>query len=481
MTITELLAKAELPATVQGEDKHLSGLAYDSREAKAGDLFFCLVGLKQDGHSFAPDAYQKGVRAFVVERLLDLPQDAAQILVPDSRAAMEIFSAAFWDFPARKLKTVGVTGTNGKTTTTYMIRSILSAAGFKVGLLGTIGNLIEDEFIPAERTTPEAPDSQALFAQMVEKGLTHLVMEVSSTPSTRRISGRDFTVGVFTNLSQDHLDYHETMEEYSQVKRTSSASCQEAAAVIIGRSVSQADGRGSILQSHWLLFREGQLKGKILSLAPEGMTLQMETPAWREEVRLSLTGSFNAANALAAAGAALALGIDKEAIVRGLEDLQGVPGRFQRIGSGRPTVIVDYAHTPDGLANVLSTARKMPVSRIIVVFGCGGDRDRGKRPQMGRIAGELADFSIITSDNPRSEDPLQICAEVEAGIKPTGSEYIVEPDRKTAICRAIAMAEDDDLVLIAGKGHETYQIFRDRTIHFDDGEVALQCLKERGN
>ena len=484
MTITELLAKAELPATVQGEDKHLSGLAYDSREAKAGDLFFCLVGLKQDGHSFAPDAYQKGVRAFVVERLLDLPQDAAQILVPDSRAAIEIFSAAFWDFPARKLKTVGVTGTNGKTTTTYMIRSILSAAGFKVGLLGTIGNLIEDEFIPAERTTPEAPDSQALFAQMVEKGLTHLVMEVSSHAiHQKRISGRDFTVGVFTNLSQDHLDYHETMEEYSQVKADFFRQLPKEAAAVINlddpyhKLMAEAASCRVIGYS----LERGQLKGKILSLAPEGMTLQMETPAWREEVRLSLTGSFNAANALAAAGAALALGIDKEAIVRGLEDLQGVPGRFQRIGSGRPTVIVDYDNTPAGLANVLSTARKMPVSRIIVVFGCGGDRDRGKRPQMGRIAGELADFSIITSDNPRSEDPLQICAEVEAGIKPTGSEYIVEPDRKTAICRAIAMAEDDDLVLIAGKGHETYQIFRDRTIHFDDGEVALQCLKERGN
>ena len=322
MTITELLAKAELPATVQGEDKHLSGLAYDSREAKAGDLFFCLVGLKQDGHSFAPDAYQKGVRAFVVERLLDLPQDAAQILVPDSRAAMEIFSAAFWDFPARKLKTVGVTGTNGKTTTTYMIRSILSAAGFKVGLLGTIGNLIEDEFIPAERTTPEAPDSQALFAQMVEKGLTHLVMEVSSHAiHQKRISGRDFTVGVFTNLSQDHLDYHETMEEYSQVKADFFRQLPKEAAAVINlddpyhKLMAEAASCRVIGYS----LERGQLKGKILSLAPEGMTLQMETPAWREEVRLSLTGSFNAANALAAAGAALALGIDKEAIVRGLE------------------------------------------------------------------------------------------------------------------------------------------------------------------
>jgi UDP-N-acetylmuramoyl-L-alanyl-D-glutamate--2,6-diaminopimelate ligase len=462
----------------------LHGLVYDSRKAKEGDLFICLRGLKQDGHKFAPQAYSQGCRAFLTEEKLPLAEDATQIVVADTRSAMQSLAAAFWGYPARKLKLVGITGTNGKTTTSYLVRSILHAAGLKVGLVGTIGNLIADEFIPAQHTTPEAPDLQEMLAQMAERGLTHVVMEVSSHAiAQKRISGGDFTVGVFTNLTQDHLDYHKTMDAYSRVKASFFGQLPPDSASVLNLDdpYHQLMAEASPGKLIGYSLQAGDVQGEILSLTKEGMLLGIATPKWHRQVKLALTGSFNAANSLAAAGAALALGVDQAAICRGLSDLKGVPGRFQRVGSGKPTVIVDYAHTPDGLANVLSTARKLPIGRLLVVFGCGGDRDRGKRPQMGKIAGELADFSIVTSDNPRSEDPLAICAEVEAGLAATGGEYIVEPDRKTAIRRAITMAEPDDLVLIAGKGHETYQIFRAETIHFDDVQVAAQCLKEREN
>ena len=484
MKISDLLATGKIKAEIIGQVTDLLGLAYDSRKAKRGDLFICLRGQKVDGHRFASSAYNAGVRAFLVEEELPLPADATQIIVDNTRAAMLKLSRAFWGYPEKKLKLVGITGTNGKTTTTYLLRSILKAAGLKVGLVGTIGNLVDDEFIPAEHTTPEAPDLQAMFAQMVQRGLTHVVMEVSSHAiDQKRISGEDFDVGVFTNLTQDHLDYHKTMGEYCRVKASFFGQLPKESTAIINLDDPYAEEMKKAAQGDVVGYslEKGELKGEILSLTREGMLLSLTTPRWQEEVKLSLAGTFNAFNALAATGAALALGIDKEAIVRGLSSLWGVPGRFQRIGQGEPTVIVDYAHTPDGLANVLDTARSMPIQRLIVVFGCGGDRDRGKRPQMGRIAGEKADFSIITSDNPRSEDPLAICGDVEAGLLPTGGEYILEPDRKRAIAKAIAMAEEGDLGLIAGKGHETYQIFRDRTIHFDDGEVAAHCLKERDN
>ncbi|MGYP000898251728 len=482
MTIKNLLATAGQNAQVLGADHEICGLAYDSREAKVGDLFICLKGEKADGHDFAPKAYARGVRAFLVERELDLPPDTTQIIVENTRESMLHLASSFWGNPAGKLKMVGITGTNGKTTTSYLLRSILMAAGLKVGLVGTIGNLIDQEFKPAQRTTPEAPDLQAMLAQMVERGVGHLVMEVSSHAiHQRRINGEEFRVGVFTNLSQDHLDYHRTMAEYSQVKADFFRQLPRDATAVLNLDdpafqQMQAAAPGKILGYSLVA---GDLHGEIRSLTREGMILTLTTGQWQKDVKLSLAGSFNAANALAAAGAALALGLEKEAIVEGLENLQGVPGRFQRVGQGEVTVIVDYAHTPDGLANVLDTARKLPIGRLIVVFGCGGDRDRGKRPKMGKIAGELADFSWITSDNPRTEEPLAICRDVEAGLLPTGGEYKLEPDRTSAIEGAIAMAQPGDLVLIAGKGHETYQIFRDETIHFDDAEVAARCLKER--
>jgi len=438
----------------------IGDLAYDARAAGRGSLFFCVPGSRADGHDFAADAVANGAVALVVERPLDL--DVPQLVVPDARRAMAPVADEFFGRPSEELQVAGVTGTNGKTTTAFLMYSIFAAAGRRPGLLGTIESRVGGERRPAIRTTPEAIDVQRALREMLDAGDRSCAMEATSHGSELgRLDGVRFSALVFTNLSQDHLDFHETMERYFEAKRRLFVESRPPAAINIGNDW----GR------------------KLAADRPDALTFGFAddaeiAPAELDGIDLKLRGRFNAENALGALAASRLLGIEDEAIARGLEAVRGVPGRFESVVEGQPfEVIVDYSHKPEALESVLRTARDLATGRVICVFGCGGDRDRGKRPLMGRIASELADLAIVTSDNPRSEDPRAIIDEILVGVE---GDVEVEPDRAAAIERAISAADGGDVVLIAGKGHEQGQEFADRTIPFDDREVARDVLRRLG-
>jgi UDP-N-acetylmuramoyl-L-alanyl-D-glutamate--2,6-diaminopimelate ligase len=438
----------------------IGDLAYDARAAGPGSLFFCVPGSRADGHDFAAEAVANGAEALVVERPLDL--DVPQLVVPDARRAMAVVADEFFAHPSTELQVAGVTGTNGKTTTTFLLYSILAAAGRRPGLLGTIESRVGGERRPAIRTTPEAIDIQRTFREMLDAGDRSCAMEATSHGSELgRLHHVRFSALVFTNLSQDHLDFHGTMERYFEAKRRLFIEGQPPAAINVGNEWGRrlAADRPDALKFGFAEDAE---------VRPDAL----------DGVDLKLRGRFNLENALGALAVGRLLGIEEDAVVRGLEAVRGVPGRFESVSEGQPfEVVVDYSHKPEALESVLRTARELTTGRVICVFGCGGDRDRGKRPVMGRIASELADVAILTSDNPRSEDPLAIIDDVLAGV--TG-EIEVEPDRAAAIEQAISLAEDGDVVLIAGKGHEQGQEFADRTIPFDDREVARDALRRLG-
>jgi UDP-N-acetylmuramoyl-L-alanyl-D-glutamate--2,6-diaminopimelate ligase len=438
----------------------IGDLAYDARAVGPGALFFCVPGSRADGHDFAPEALARGAVALVVERPLEL--DAPQLVVPDARRAMAVAADAFFDHPSEELQVAGVTGTNGKTTTTFLLYSILAAAGRRPGLLGTIERRVGGERRPAIRTTPEAIDIQRAFREMLDAGDGSCAMEATSHGSELgRLDRVRFSALVFTNLSQDHLDFHGTMDRYFEAKRRLFLDGNPPAAINIGNEW----GR-----------RLAQDRADALTF---GFAEDAEVgPDALDGVDVKLRGRFNVENALGALAAGRLLGVDEDAIARGLEAIRGVPGRFESVSEGQPfEVIVDYAHKPEALESVLRTARELATGRLICVFGCGGDRDRGKRPIMGRIASELADVAIVTSDNPRTEKPQAIIDEILEGV--TG-EVEVEPDRAAAIEKAISQAHEGDVVVIAGKGHEQGQEFADRTIPFDDREVARDALRRLG-
>src|SRR5215204_376153 len=433
-------------------------LAYDTRSVAPGALFFCVPGERADGHDFAADAVSRGAVGLVVERRLDL--DVPQLVVPDARVAMAEAADEFFARPSEELMVAGVTGTNGKTTTTFLVYSILEAAGMRPGLLGTVECRIGGDVRPAVRTTPEAIDIQRTLREMLDAGDRSCVMEATSHGSElRRLDRIRFDALVFTNLTQDHLDFHGTMERYFEAKRRLFLEGRPPAAI------NSADEWGR----------------RLLADRPDALTYGFAPdaqirPDALDGVDLKLRGRFNVENALGALAAARLLGVDEDAIVRGLEAVPGVPGRFESVDEGQPfEVVVDYSHTPDSLENVLRAARELTEGRVIAVFGCGGDRDRGKRPVMGAIASRLADVPIVTSDNPRSEEPEAIIDEILAGMEP-GAE--VDPDRRAAIARAVELAEPGDVVVIAGKGHEQGQEFKDgRKVPFDDREVAREALR----
>jgi UDP-N-acetylmuramoyl-L-alanyl-D-glutamate--2,6-diaminopimelate ligase len=438
----------------------IGDLAYEAAAVGPGTLFFCVPGSRADGHDFAAEAVAGGAVALVVER--PLPLDVPQLVVADVRRAMAPAADEFFGRPSEELQVAGVTGTNGKTTTAFLMYSILAAAGRRPGLLGTIESRVGGERRPAIRTTPEAIDVQRAFREMLDAGDRSCAMEATSHGSELgRLDRVRFSALVFTNLSQDHLDFHGTMERYFEAKRRLFVDSRPPAAINVG--------------NEW---------GRKLALdRPDALTFGFADdaqigPAELGGIDLRLRGRFNAENALGALAASCLLGIDDDAIARGLEAVRGVPGRFESVAEGQPfEVIVDYSHKPEALESVLRTARELTTGRVICVFGCGGDRDRGKRPLMGRIASELADVAIVTSDNPRSEDPQAIIEEVLTGV---AGEIDVEPDRSSAIERAISLADEGDVVLIAGKGHEQGQEFADRTIPFDDREVARDVLRRLG-
>ncbi|MFB3882922.1 MAG: UDP-N-acetylmuramoyl-L-alanyl-D-glutamate--2,6-diaminopimelate ligase [Armatimonadota bacterium] len=470
----------------------VTGLTYDSRKAKPGSVFIAVKGGSFDGHSFIPEAVRKGAVALVVEagreRGVPAPEGGAIGVVADTRAAMPAIARAFYDDPSSRLVLAGVTGTNGKSTTALIVDAIFRAAGHLSGVIGTIEYRIGESKLKAPHTTPEAVDLQGLLAEMVERGATHAAMEVSSHAlSLHRSDGCHFAAAVFTNLTPEHLDFHPTMEDYLAAKRRLFTDPQYLPAV--GERVNAIntdDAAGALIARDALgrtitygLSAEAHCRAEQLELRADGTSFLAVHPTGRAPIRMRLVGEFNVYNALGALAACIGLGIDPAAVCSAIERMAPVRGRFERVPAKSRNVLVDYAHSPDGLRRALETARRVTKGRVIVVFGCGGDRDRTKRPVMGELASRLADACITTSDNPRSERPEAIIGEILAGIpKETRGRCSVEPDREKAIRLAIEQAGPEDLVLIAGKGHEDYQIFADRTIHFDDREVAEQVLRE---
>jgi UDP-N-acetylmuramoyl-L-alanyl-D-glutamate--2,6-diaminopimelate ligase len=496
MELGELLRASAVAAELRGDRSvGIRDLAYDSRRVGSGTLFFCFAGERTDGHDFAAAAVEAGASALVVERPLDL--DVPQAQVEDARAAMAPIAAAFNGQPTSELGVVGITGTNGKTTTAFLVRHLLESAGRRCGLLGTVQQIVGGKVEEVERTTPEAIDLQRTFDRMLESGDEFCAMEVSSHALVlHRADAIQFAVKVFTNLSQDHLDFHADMEDYFEAKRLLFSG--EGGSPIIelegGVSVINVDdpygrrlaedldcGAGAECISYSAAGGKAELSAREVAFDASGSRFACATPEGDVEVRIPLPGDFNVANALAALAVAHALGLDLSRAAAALASAGQVPGRFESIDEGQPfAVVVDYAHTPDSLENVLGAARRITGGRLISVFGCGGDRDREKRPLMGRAGAELSDLAVVTSDNPRSEDPAAIIKQIEAGIEENApAEVLVEQDRRAAIALALERAGEGDTVVIAGKGHEQGQEFEGgRKIPFDDRDVAREELRK---
>ena len=481
---------ADRTAVASGsEHAAISAVTYDSRRARAGALFVALRGQKADGAEFVPQAAARGASLAVAEVPRPEGQSTPWIVVSDARLALALLSDAFYDHPSRRMPVVGVTGTNGKTTTSYLLSSMLDAAGLKSGLLGTVTYRLGGEEREASRTTPEAPDVQQLLDDMIRQGCKSAVMEVSSHAlALKRVDGMRFAAAIFTNLTRDHLDFHEDMETYFLAKRRLFEMLPREAPGVInlddprGPSLVEICGRPVT----FALTRPADVTPGPLAITLEGLTFDIHTPSGVVPVKSKLVGRPNVSNILAAAATGVAMDLPLDAIAAGVANLPGVPGRFEVVSApdDEVTVVVDYAHTDDALRNLLETARPLAPKRLITVFGCGGDRDKTKRPLMGMVAARLSDVVVITSDNPRSEDPLRIIDEIKRGI-PAGSQSGRPPDirtivdRREAIERAVDLAGAGDVVLIAGKGHEKYQQIGGRVLPFDDGEIARVALSRR--
>jgi UDP-N-acetylmuramoyl-L-alanyl-D-glutamate--2,6-diaminopimelate ligase len=471
-------------------DREITGITFDSRRVTPGMVFVAIPGRNTDGHEYIGAAVDRGAAAIVCERAKLMPSRATRIRVPDVREAMGWVARDYYLNPSARLKVIGITGTNGKTTVAFMIKTVLEAAGMSTGLLGTVRYEIGDRVIPASRTTPESLEVHQLMAQMLKAGCEACVMEVSSHAlEQKRVLGIEFDVAIFTNLTRDHLDYHGTMENYFAAKKKLFTGLgqggKKAAAVINIDDAFGARLAGTTKVEVELNFGLGQsarLRATKIELGPGGSRFVVETDERKFALRLPLIGRHNIYNALAAVGACLALKIDVVRIQAALNKMAAVPGRLEAVPGSQPFgVFVDYAHTDDALRNVLVTLRELAKGRVLLVFGCGGNRDAGKRQRMGRVAAELADFTLITSDNPRNEDPAQIAAEIEEGYRAVRAEACaVELDRRRAIQQIIGKAEPGDIVLIAGKGHETYQEFEDTVVPFDDRIHALEALEVAG-
>ena len=496
MTVRELLRTltgvmpgrtAAIPADA-ALDVPCAGVAYDSRTVTRGSVFVALPGQKADGAMFAPQAIAAGAAAVVSERVAGSDIRVPWIVVANARLALAHLSAEFFGHPSEQMKVVGITGTNGKTTTSYITQAIFEAAGTRCGLMGTVTYRIGDREIPATRTTPEAPEVQSFMRQMVDAGCGACVMEVSSHAlAMHRIDGIRFAAGVFTNLTRDHLDFHHDMESYFVAKRRLFEILPDSAPAVVNVD----DPRGASLAElvrrpvTYAINREADVTPGPLTFGLDGSTFDARMPQGVARVRSKLVGKPNVYNVLAAAGTTAALGVPIAAIEQGLRSLTGVPGRFEVVSSASDdiTVVVDYAHTDDALRNLLETARPLAPRRLITVFGAGGDRDRTKRPLMGMVAARLSDVVVITSDNPRSEDPTRIIDEVKLGAEPEArqgrAEVVAIVDRREAIQHAIDLASAEDVLLVAGKGHEKYQEIAGRVTPFDDVAVARAALEAR--
>ena len=491
-TLKDIISTLDVQQVQGDQNVSIQDITADSRAVKPNSLFIALDGATVDGHNYIDKAVDAGAIAVIVSKPVTVPADVCVITVDDTRQAMMVCVPYFFDYPANRMRMVGVTGTNGKTTTTHMIRHILKAQGFKVGVIGTVHIMIGDTSYPIHNTTPDVVDLQHILHQMVQENVEYCVMEVSSHAlALGRVSGVEFDTAVFTNLTQDHLDFHKTFENYlaakcklfEQVSAPNQVKDNKGAVINIddsyGYRVMEKTTAPTITYS---TLGKGTLNASDVHMSTKNSQYTVNYKGESYPVSMNTTGLFNVYNTLAAIGACLQEGISMEAIDTALKTFSSVPGRFELIEEGQDfAVVVDYAHTPDGLQNILETAKAIKENRIIIVFGCGGDRDATKRPIMGRIAAEYGDKIYVTSDNPRTEDPVQIVKDVEVGVKEAlreGTSYEVIVDRREAINHAIHDAKAGDIVIIAGKGHENYQILKNETIHFDDREEARKALKE---
>lgn len=478
--------------SVTGNDLcEVTSIVTDSRKAVDGSLFVCVPGERLDGHDYISDAAARGARCFICGRAVPVPEGVVRVVVPSELKALSRVSAAFFDYPARSLNLIGITGTNGKTTSTYLLESILRTAGVKTALIGTITYRIGETSYPAPFTTPLAHSLHGMLRKMVDSGVETVVLEVSSHAlSLSRVDDCRFSVAGFTNLSRDHLDFHTTMDDYFKSKQCLfellDPSCGRAVINMddsYGRELAAALGKRfdpiTTSAGDGCEPASATLCARGINVGADETSFELTGPFPARPVHLNVRGRFNVANSLIAAGAALAEGIPVDLIIKGLQQLPGIPGRFETFHMDGISVIVDYAHTPAGLENLLVEVRKITGGNIITIFGCGGDRDKTKRPIMGSIAARYSNKVLITNDNPRSEDPASILDEIVQGIEASDenrNRVDIEPDRASAIERAIRSARRGDIVVVAGKGHEDYQIFREKTIHFDDREVVKAVL-----
>lgn len=492
ITFQELLRGVDVLTTAEF-DQAVTGLHYDSRQIKPGNIFVCIQGYRTDGHLYIQDAVSRGAAGLVVEKDLNVSPGVPFVRVNSSRLALALMAANFYGHPSRNLTLIGVTGTNGKTTTTHLIESVLRGRGESTGIIGTIWNKIGKQRFPVVRTTPESLDLQSILAKMNASMVKTVSMEVSSHALyLQRVAACEFDVGVYTNLTQDHLDFHADLDEYLAAKmllfeglgmaRTKERPCY--AVVNIDDPAAQRIIKCTrVPVITYGIHEQADVKAKSVQLTSEGSSFTVVLSKGDFPISTSLPGEFNIYNSLAAISVGLREGIPVTVIRDALQKMKGVPGRFELVDEGQKfTVVIDYAHTPDGLENVLKTARGISRGRLITVFGCGGDRDAVKRPVMGMISGEMSDYTVITSDNPRSEAPEKIEYQIEDGIRKIGNaHYTIITDRYQAIRHALLYAKEGDFVVIAGKGHETYQIIGDNVFPFDDHQVAREILvKEIG-
>ena len=463
MKLKDILVSANI-------DIEVTGISYNSKVTKPGDVFVAITGFQTDGHKYINNAVENGAVCVVCER----PQENLEVpyfVVENSRKALAEMSCNFYNNPTKKFNLIGVTGTNGKTTVTYLVKTILETNGEKVGLMGTNKNMIGDREYHTERTTPESLELQQFFSDMVDEGCTYGIMEVSShSLDLYRVYGCKYKVGAFTNLTQDHLDFHGDMENYFFAKSKLFDMCDTGV-------INADDMYGARLCAKDNCMSYGIKNGTLMAENIEYGDKGVKFDCGDMKINLGIPGVFSVYNALTAIGICKACGISDEVIEKALNSAQGVKGRAEIVDCGKDfTLLIDYAHTPDGLENILESVKKFAKGRVVVVFGCGGDRDKTKRPKMGRVAGRIADFCIVTSDNPRSEEPDAIIRDILEGMNDAIAEYVVVENRRDAIEYAIKHARKDDVIVLAGKGHEDYQILKDKTIHFDEREVIRDIL-----
>lgn len=472
MKLKELLPEINSEITVKG-------ITCDSREVKEGYAFICINGIDADGHNFAKKAIENGAIAVICERDLSLEN---QFIIKDTRKAYAIMSANWFGNPSKKLKLIGITGTNGKTSTTYIIKNILETLGHKTGLIGTIQNMIGDKIIESKNTTPSCYELNRLFAEMLKEGCEYAVMEVSSHAlDQKRVFGLEFEIGIFTNLTQDHLDYHKTMENYFLAKKKLFSMCKTA---LINADDKYSDEIAKELTCKIITYSAkndtSTYTAKSINYKPKGVDYELVGFGIIGRIKIGIPGRFTVYNSLASALCVMELGFSLQDVSEAISKVKGIKGRAEIVPTNTDyTVVIDYAHTPDGLLNILSTFKDCPKNRLVVVFGCGGDRDATKRPIMGEIAARNSDFVIVTSDNPRTEEPLSIIKDITLGMKNTVTPYKVVVNRAEAIKYALDNAKTGDIIILAGKGHETYQILDYGTIHLDEREIVADILKEK--